>query len=315
MEFLLLKRELQQRVPIARIFAHIDTILNTLTPPEFQTRFIQHIIKTTDPSKFDPSLLKKLSAFLFARFDKYYGAVKYALEDDFVEFFLGDTQSCTGKCDRYYEVAPQEYIHIRSSESMISEGTTGYSLWEASVALLALLNSDNTNLFTGKRVLELGSGAGLGGLAVASLCNPSSVLLTDIDQVHDSYTRPNILLNPSSKIESRVVYWNDLIEEPGSLATQFDTILGCDLVYDPEVCPILFKALKSLLNAHNSAISQVILFCTLRNPQTFHDFVADLQLEQNLLVTIRELEGYDPQSNPIIIQSIESFRIIHINKQ
>ena len=315
--FLKLKRELQQFIPIPQIFSHINTLLITFSPLQFQLAFIQHITRTSSPDHFDSSLLSKLSAYIFKKFDRIYSAAKYAFEDEFLDFFSASTPRGDGKCDRFYELPNDEFIHIRCSESLISDGTTGYSLWEASVALLAtlaMIDNEYTPYFSNKRVLELGSGTGLGGLAIAALANPQNIILSDVTQVHDAYTHPNTLLNPllSSKLDSKVLYWNDLALEAEEHASQYDTVIGCDLVYDPEVCALLFPALKALLNAESSTITSVILFCTLRNPKTFNDFVSDLQKEKNLSVAVKGL-SYDP-TNRIILNSIESFRIIIINK-
>lgn len=311
--FIHLKRELQQYVPIQQIFAHIDHLLTTLSPLQFQMAFIEQIIRSSSLDHFDSGLLAKLSAYLFKKFDKIYSGGKYAFEDEFLDFFSGAGLSGNGKCDRFYELDQGRFIHIRCSESLISEGTTGYSLWEASVALLACLKDPMNKYkayFNNKRVLELGSGTGLGGLAVAALASPKSILLSDVSQVHDSYTHPNILLNPGFNLNSEVFYWDDLASEADVYACKFDTIIGCDLVYDPEVCPHLFSALKALISAKSSTINQIVLFCTLRNPQTFDDFVRDLRNESNVSVSVEEL-SYD-SNNSIILNSIESFRIITV---
>lgn len=316
-EFLRLKRELQQFVPIPKIFSHIDHLLSLLSPLQFQLAFIKHIIHTSSIDRFDSGLLAKLSAYIFKNFDKIYCGGKYAFEDEFVDFFSGSNARGDGKCDRFYEIGQERVIHIRCSESLISEGTTGYSLWEASVVLLASLADSMNKLkdrFHNKRVLELGSGTGLGGLAIAALASPQSILLSDVSQVHDAYTKPNIFLNPkiTLNIDSKVIYWNDLVSEAEEYAGKFDTIVGCDLVYDPEICSHLFSAFKALLTAKSSSINHIVLFCTLRNPQTFDDFVRDLRNEKSISLSVEEL-CYDP-NNPIILNSIESFRILVINK-
>ena len=316
-EFLRLKRELHQFVPIPQIFSHIDRLLSLFSPLQFQLAFIKHIIHTSSIDRFDSGLLVKLSAYIFKKFDKIYSESKYAFEDEFVDFFSVSNSHGDGKCDRFYELDQERFIHIRCSESLISEGTTGYSLWEASVVLLASL-TDSMNKYTpyfyNKRVLELGSGTGLGGLAIAALAYPQSILLSDVSQVHVAYTEPNIVLNPflNLNLDSKVIYWNDLVDEVEEYAGQFDTIVGCDLVYDPEICCRLFSALKALLSAKSSSINQIVLFCTLRNPQTFDDFVRELRNEKNISLSVEEL-CYDP-NNPIILNSIESFRILIINK-
>lgn len=275
------------------------------------------------PHPIGAGLLKKLAAFLLARFDRIYAGKKYAVQDEFVEFFATVDTVLDGKCDRYYVLGSPDGVvqtlHVRTSESLISEGTTGYSLWEASVALLALLSSGPgrfDDCFLGKRVLELGSGTGLGGLSVAALASPKGVLLTDIAQVHDSYTRPNLLLNPPllPLVESTVLHWNDLLEEEEGQSLQFDTLVGCDIVYDPEVCSLLHLVLRAILRSpSSSSVKTVLLVCTLRNPSTFDDFVRDVEGIPGVLVEVSCLNA-EALNKEIVLKSIEAFRIIKITR-
>lgn len=366
MTFDLLLREMQQRVPLQVIFAHIDELLVQVCQgslEKFQLSFVEAegcSDTLARPRDFiDKNLLAKVSAFLMKRFDVMCGGKRYALEDAFVEFFNVQGAQDDGCCDRFYlcestdgskvydenkvnvrevndgsEVKANEVnskvlnnknvnhhknnrvIHIRATESIVSAGSTGYSLWEASVALLHELSRCESlrDDFNDRRVLELGAGTGLGGLAVAKLCRPLALVLTDVDTVHDSFTRPNIHLNSNMNmnmhpISSQVLYWNDL--DPG-LARQFDVVFGCDLVYDPEVCPILLGAIKTLLMSPDSTVKLVLLFCTLRNPQTFAEFVDKLQIVLNsFTITCSRI----PEThNHIVLQSFESFRIIRIER-
>lgn len=364
MTFDLLLREMQQRVPLQVIFAHIDELLMQVCQgslEKFQRSFVEAegcSDTLARPRDFiDKNLLAKVSAFLMKRFDVLCSGKRYALEDAFVEFFDVQGAQDDGCCDRFYlcestdesevhdeskvddenkvnvhELKANEVnsknlnsknvnhhknnrvIHIRATESIVSAGSTGYSLWEASVALLHELSRCKSlrDDFNERRVLELGAGTSLGGLAVAKLCRPLALVLTDVDSVHDSFTRPNIHLNSNMNmqpISSQVLYWNDL--DPG-LARQFDVVFGCDLVYDPEVCPILLGAIETLLTAPDSTVKLVLLFCTLRNPQTFAEFVDKLQIVLNsFTITCSRI----PEThNHIVLQSFESFRIIRIER-
>lgn len=311
-DFDLLNRELQQRIPIQAILAHLDRILRACPPAEFQVHFVAHIC-----GPVDGQLLAKVAVYLFAKFDQIYVGAKYALNDNFVQFLCAHSHHFNDhQCHRYFPIENSTLLHITSSESLVSDGTTGYSLWEASVALLALLYSEPRirQWFAGKRVLELGSGTGLGGLAVAALSQPQSVLLTDVSQVHDTFTSPNLNLNLASintPVASKVIFWDDLCTEPLNFCQNFDVLLGCDLVYDPDVWCMLLSALKALLLATNSSISVVILICTLRNPQTFNDFINELNNEINFRIQVDPLDAL-PADCPIVLSSIDSFRIVTI---
>lgn len=311
-EFDLLRRELQQHVPFPRIIAHIDALLQSHSPADFQAKFLKGV--QGFKGRFPGSILARVYQCLLVRFDRINGDRRYALLDEFVEFFASENcERAHETVERVYELAEGQSLRIKASESLIRDGTTGYSLWEASVALLALLQVDRfRSLFKGKRVVELGSGTGLGGLAVAACSHPKNVLLTDVLAVHNNFTLPNRLLNPqlAHLTDTQILYWNDLEINKDF---RFDTILGCDLVYDPEVVAILLSALKILLKS--PSITSAIFICTLRNPQTFTDFVGEVRNISGWSVEIEEIgDCYDPQRNPVILQSIESFRIVKLNK-
>lgn len=247
--------------------------------------------------------MRWLAGHLLARLERTSDPTqRLALDDDFASFLSeASLLPSDGNSHRYYHLAPKRVIHIAASVSMISAGTTGFSLWEASVAMLAALMAPSTELrqlFAGRRVLELGSGTGLGGIAVAALTAAKSVLLTDIERVLDAYTVDNIARNvalfPSDTVvASSVLHWDDDATLK-QLGRTHDILLGCDVVYDPELNNLLFDALMALLLSTASTIQHAVLMCTVRNPPTFYDFVA--RLETVLVVDARPvatLVGHD----------------------
>lgn len=324
-EFSLLFRALQQRIPVMEVFKIVDHLLipSSSTPDCFQSSFVSSI--PSNPFPCDPILVKKLYNYLLKKFDIYYASSKYSLNDAFIEFFLSNDFMCEaeeGVCQRFYPLpSPPDqdsrYIHIKSSEALVSTGTTGFSIWEASIALLAVLSSSERgqpirDLFRDRKVLELGSGTGLGGISIATLTNPSNVLLTDVEQVHDAFTHPNLVLNESltSKTTSRVVYWTDIEPE---LLRDFDVLVGCDLVYDPDLNEILFPAIQVLLSPESS-IHTALLICTIRNPSTFDSFLEKLSSLKTLNVKVSLLDQFIDTNCPVILQSVSSLRLIHIDK-
>ena len=154
----------------------------------------------------------------------------------------------------------------------------------------------------------------MGGLAIAALANPKSVLLTDVTQVHDTFTRPNLLLNSrkdaGNVAGSAVLHWNDLLVSGSSdYSKQFDTIVGFDLVYDPEICPLLVSILSGFFLAIGSSVKTVLLVCTLRNPDTFESFLGQLEGIPGVSVTVSTVDPGD-LNDEIVLNSIESFRIV-----
>jgi len=104
----------------------------------------------------------------------------------------------------------------------------------------------------GKRVLELGSGTGLCGIAVG-LLGAGYVALTDNNDEAVALLAENAKLNKlGEKCTSHTHMWGDtesadkLIEAVGG---KFDVVIGTDVVYEPEcVNPLLTSARHFLKN-------------------------------------------------------------------
>ena len=80
-------------------------------------------------------------------------------------------------------------------ECSFYEGKLGYQVWPAALAGAAWA-CKNKALFEGKRVLELGSGVGLFGCAIAAVTDAAHVTLTDLDAVSDrDFDAPSGLLD------------------------------------------------------------------------------------------------------------------------
>ncbi len=76
-------------------------------------------------------------------------------------------------------IAQEPYSTLRLNEQLIfPHGYDGLHIWEAGIILARWVQANST-LFQEKSVLELGSGVGIGGLAVAAFTEASRVLLSD----------------------------------------------------------------------------------------------------------------------------------------
>lgn len=98
-------------------------------------------------------------------------------------------------------------------------------LWASSVGLARHLCRDNALL--GRRVLEIGCGLGLAGIAAAKA--GASVLLTDVDPHAVAFALRNARRNGCLNAEARRLSW--LFP---ALEGSFDAILGSDVIYDPD---------------------------------------------------------------------------------
>ncbi|XP_077474939.1 protein-lysine N-methyltransferase EEF2KMT isoform X2 [Stigmatopora argus] len=167
-------------------------------------------------------------------------------------------------------------VSLSESVALISEGTTGLVTWEAALYLTEWA-LDHPQTFTGRRVLELGSGMGLTGIAVCRSCAPSSYVFSDCHPSVLRRLRDNLNLNGldeanATRVEIAVeeLDWTDVNEERVR-DIGADVIVAADVVYDPEVVAVLVQLLSKFL--HRGAAPLEVLICsTVRNPQTYADF-------------------------------------------
>ena len=151
-------------------------------------------------------------------------------------------------------------IQVRDSSLRIAENaalrcindatgdSTGCKVWDSGRALSSILEGME---LSGKTVLELGSGTGVGGLTAAT-CG-ASVLLTDGAASMVSLLEQNVATNRDVVQQSvRGVYrlrWGDE-DEVAAVAdcvqSPFDLIIGSDLLYAPETFPVLLETLTEL---------------------------------------------------------------------
>ena len=125
----------------------------------------------------------------------------------------------------------------------------------------------------GKRVLELGSGTGLAGLAVAACCAPEEVVITDLES-HCDLLRFNCdrwtaqqqkeqqgaggseqsEQGPLPRVRVEAYDWADEPPSPSSSSSSssssFDFIVGSDLAYNPSLYAPLIRALAANSSAH-----------------------------------------------------------------
>ncbi|MDX2308915.1 MAG: methyltransferase domain-containing protein [Hyphomicrobium sp.] len=116
----------------------------------------------------------------------------------------------------------------------------GLILWDAAPVLADAL-AERAERITGRRVLEIGSGAGLAGLAARFL--GADVVQTDHSAEALALARDNARLNGIEGIRQRVVDWHDWRS-----GETFDVVVGSDVLYAKEshaaVLEILDRVLK-----------------------------------------------------------------------
>ena len=163
-------------------------------------------------------------------------------------------------------------LHV--SHDMLAGGTGLYQ-WEAGFVLSEFIFS-NTELFKGRRCVELGCGVGMAGVAAAR-AGAARVLCTDGDAETLENCKLNLRLNnvlttgercaTASGWEVASVHrlqWEDddtrllPVSDDNNLPPRqkIDVVFGADLTYDPlNVLPLL-KILKKLLGCTGSGVQQ-----------------------------------------------------------
>ncbi|KAJ1570104.1 hypothetical protein HK096_000024 [Nowakowskiella sp. JEL0078] len=169
-------------------------------------------------------------------------------------------------------------ISIYEDFALVTKGTTGLRTWGAAlrtgdwIIQNELFNQIKFS-FSGKKVLELGSGTGMLGLVLAAV--GSDITLTDGDDGVMLRIQKNVELNIKNiqKVNGGKVFYRKLVwEEMDSISKEdFDIVIAADVVYDPSALSPFCNVLDRILGSKSKPNSQkfAILSSTIRNPETY----------------------------------------------
>jgi len=147
-------------------------------------------------------------------------------------------------------------------------------LWDAGVAISChfgqLLDEKSplaqalfpSGLRAGLRVLELGTGCGVVGIALAHILQDATVLVTDLPEVTEIIQRNVSCAKPAagSSIRFEKLDWDSVL--PSSLTTDamtFDLVLAADCTYNPDSSPALVDTISRLVQRSSSAVVAVAM--------------------------------------------------------
>ncbi|KAE8320341.1 putative methyltransferase-domain-containing protein [Aspergillus transmontanensis] len=110
------------------------------------------------------------------------------------------------------------------------------------------------------RVIELGSGCGIVGIALAQILPQCSILLTDLPEVEEIVTQNIAVAKPisSSNLEYRTLDWDEALPDD-FCNDSIDLILVSDCTYNADSLPALVSVLDRLLQSSPNAIILVAL--------------------------------------------------------
>lgn len=152
---------------------------------------------------------------------------------------------------------------------------TGFRTWSSAIHLAERMLSDpqrfiNLDNFSGSedglRVLEIGSGTGLAGIAAfralqASPLSNFNLTLSDRDAVtletlKDNVSRNCLPLRDQQMVDVRCLDWD---EPPQDLWNKFEVIIGADIVYEPAHVPLVYKVVEATLARATSSIFTLLV--------------------------------------------------------
>ncbi|XP_075998948.1 protein-lysine N-methyltransferase EEF2KMT [Genypterus blacodes] len=185
------------------------------------------------------------------------------------------------ECYKSYLLPCGEAVSLQESVALISEGTTGLVTWEAAL-YLAEWALDNPQVFTGRTVLELGSGVGLTGITVCRSCRPFRFVFSDCHPSVLQTLEKNVRLNRLTEQTAPAVCVEELdwtaATEERLREIRANTVIAADVVYDPDVIGSLVTLLSKILRCSSPEVLREVLICsTIRNPGTYSCFKQQLE--------------------------------------
>ena len=184
----------------------------------------------------------------------------------------------------------QTKVSIRENKVAISGGTTGLCSWPAGEALCSWIDVQGAS-WTGKKVLELGSGSGISGIFTARRWGDilEGIVLTDCHEEVLSNLQHNVEANLKQKHVRKVkvedLDWEAVSES--SLPSHPDILLGADIVFDGRVIPCLVNTINIFLSVSPSCMAHIA--CTIRNQDTLNLFLSECKTKK-LVVEEEPLE-------------------------
>ncbi|XP_068434245.1 protein-lysine N-methyltransferase EEF2KMT [Clinocottus analis] len=176
------------------------------------------------------------------------------------------------ECFKSYLLPGGEPVSLLESVSLISEGTTGLVTWDAALHL-AEWALDHRHTFTGRTVLELGSGSGLTGIVICRSCGPRRYVFSDghprvLQALRDNVRRNGLSERSSAEVIVEEMDWTTATEDQiGRIGA--DVVIAADVVYDPAVVEGLVEVLSRILR---SSSPEVFVCSAIRNPETYAGF-------------------------------------------
>lgn len=159
----------------------------------------------------------------------------------------------------------------------------GLKIWEAGWFLAEYVIAHH-ELFDGKNVLELGTGVGITGLALAASCSPRHLLLTDYAPNVMQNLRYNVEINENAfrcPVSVETLDWDTWEPSDEGSVLRPDILLAGDCAYDVDAFPSLMRVLQTFLGPSSDDANRSAIFAaTIRNQSTFQEFLDQLAMHE-----------------------------------
>ncbi|KAH7401859.1 putative methyltransferase-domain-containing protein [Phaeosphaeria sp. MPI-PUGE-AT-0046c] len=128
------------------------------------------------------------------------------------------------------------------------------------------------------RILELGTGCGMVGLALAHLIQDADVLLTDLPEAQEivEHNINQTKLAKGSTLKFQTLDWDDdLPQDLQSSCSPFDMVLAADCTYNPDSSPALVQTLRRLCKVSPQARVAIAMKMRHLSEEVFFDLMAE----------------------------------------
>ncbi|MCG8569029.1 MAG: protein N-lysine methyltransferase family protein [Spirochaetes bacterium] len=167
------------------------------------------------------------------------------------------------------------------------------NIWDSGIQMANFILS-HTEIFHKKKVLELGSGTGIAGIA-AGLCQ-AQVIFSDYEEEALQLSEINAQMNKISHYSTLPADWRNFptIDEP------IDIVIGADLLYENRQVDALLATLVSLIH------QPVICFLSDPSRDYLPHFINKLEKHQLSVILFQEI--------PNLITPLRNIKIYKISK-
>ncbi|CAB9496213.1 EEF1A lysine methyltransferase 3 [Seminavis robusta] len=199
--------------------------------------------------------------------------------------------------------------------------TTGYGIWAASIVMARWMAQQMAPKFKGKRLLELGAGCGVPGLAAAFYSDATKVFLTDVNPTTLDNLHYNIALNNnnhddnSTQKQQQPASWNDRLhampinwEDPNTWPKEkIDYIIGSDLIYQESIVPILKTVILGLCQGQGTFLYVAPDTASEIGRDGLAEFIQEMKETDGCELIREEMAPKDYHANPLANQDDDLF--------